>query len=72
MKLTIDRRYREHGPAPLYHQYDGQTTPQPAYLELTEDGEAWVDYSPEIGGAVPARVYDGRDQRWAIPNTLSV
>ncbi|MFP4012414.1 MAG: hypothetical protein ACLFUM_11990 [Spirochaetaceae bacterium] len=69
--ITIDRRYRENGPAPLYHQYDGQTAPQPAYLELTEEGEVTVDYDAE-NGIVPARVFEGRDIRWAIPNTLSV
>lgn len=72
MTITINRDYRERGRAPLYQQYDGQTGPQPAYLELTEDGRVRVDWSGEIGNAVPIRVYDGRDTRWTVPASLSV
>lgn len=70
-QITIDRDYRDKGPAPLYYHYDGQCNSQPAYLEMTEDGAVSVDYSGEIGNAVPAYVWHRRTLRWAIPNCLS-
>ena len=46
--------------APLYRQYDGQTKPQPAYVEIDPRGDSIIvsaDYSEEIGNAIPARVW---------------
>ena len=54
------------GPAPLYNQYPGQCQPQPAYVSLDEDGTVSVDWSGEIGNAVPASVWHGRDVRLSI------
>ena len=51
----------------LYHKYPRQTEQQPCYLELTEDGTVLMTWDGEIGGAVPATVWHGRDRRWNIP-----
>jgi len=72
MAITIDRGYRDNGPAPLSHQYDGQHEPQPAYISLDEDGEVRVDYSGELGNARPMSVHLGRTIRWRVPSNLSV
>lgn len=56
MSITIDRDYRDKGVAPLYRQYDGQLKPQPAYIELDEDGTVRAGYS---GASVPASVQVG-------------
>ncbi len=70
--LTIKRSYRDRGPLPVYMQYNGQNRPQPAYLQLDADGTVSVDYSGEVGGAVPMRVWNGVDIRWTIPPELTV
>lgn len=49
--------------APLYHQYPQQSQPQPAYIEITEDGDVSAGYSGEIGGAVPMAVWHHRTLR---------
>ncbi len=52
---------------PAYAKYPGQMQPQPAFIELeTSDGELTVDYSGEIGNAVPGNIYHGIDLRWDI------
>lgn len=58
-------------PVPLYLHYHGQTNPQDAYLQLDEDGEVYFAPNTEIGSAIPVRVWDGRSQRWTVPNTLT-
>lgn len=50
---------------PLLCQYPGQTSPQPAYVELSEDGEVSADYSGDTGGT-PAHVWHGRTQTWRV------
>lgn len=53
--------------APLYRKYDGQLMPQPAYISIdVATGKIDADYSGEIGGAVPARVWHGIERRHAI------
>lgn len=54
------------GLAPLYCQYDGQSQPQPAYIQLAEDGTVSADYSGEIGNGVPMRVWHNIDLRWRV------
>lgn len=52
----------------LYHRYPSQTSPQPAYVALAcETGALTAETDPEIGGAVPFRVWHGHEIRWAIP-----
>jgi len=48
--------------------YPGQTSPQGAYIELdTGTGEISAEYNPEIGNAVPMRVWNGITIRYGIP-----
>jgi hypothetical protein len=58
------------GPLPLYHQYYGQTNPQPAFLEI-ESGEVWFDWNAEVGNAIPMSVYHRRALRLPVPNHLT-
>lgn len=57
--------------APLYCQYPNQTGPQPAYLQVDDDGEISLDYSGEIGNAVPMAVWHGLVSRYAVSALLS-
>jgi hypothetical protein len=59
------------GPLPLYHHYDGQTNPQPAFIEI-EAGEVTFDWNAEIGSAIPMSVHHRRALRLPIPNHLSL
>ena len=59
------------GAAPVYRQYDGQCQPQPAYIQLDEDGYVCADYSGEIGNAVPFSVWHNRDARIGIRPAVS-
>ena len=62
--MTIEIRISmPEGAAPVYRQYDGQCQPQPAYIQLDEDGFVCADYSGEIGNAVPMSVWHNRDAR---------
>lgn len=55
-------------PTELYRHYDGQSEPQPAYIELdTQDGSLHADYNAEIGNAIPFSVYHGLHRRYGIP-----
>jgi transcriptional regulator with XRE-family HTH domain len=55
-------------PTELYRHYDGESEPQPAYIELdTQAGTLHADYDSEIGGAIPFSVYHGLDRRYGIP-----
>jgi len=56
---------------PLYHQYPGQLRPQPAYLEMDEDGAVCVDWSGEIGNAMPMAQWHKRTLVWRIPETAT-
>ena len=56
--------------APLYCRYPHQTEPQPAYVQLDEDGDVTTGYSGEIGGGVPAHVWHGRTLRWTVPASV--
>lgn len=55
--------------APLFKVYPQQLQPQPAYLEFDPEADELAlvaDYSGEIGGAVPANVWNGLIQRFDI------
>jgi hypothetical protein len=52
----------------LYRRYDGQTSPQPCYIELDlNNGTLSADYDSEVGNAVPSTVRHGFERRYAIP-----
>lgn len=55
-------------PTELYRHYDGQTEPQPAYIELdTQAGTLLATYNAEIGNGIPFSAYHGLDRRYSIP-----
>ena len=57
---------------PLYHHFDGQLFPQPAYLEIDLDAKSLrAGWSEEIGGAVPMRVWEGEVLRFRINPDLT-
>lgn len=57
--------------APLYCQYPGQSTPQPAYIEMDENGAVSASYSGEIGNGAPAAVWHSRTLRFDVSSSLS-
>lgn len=63
--LTLSLDNLDH-PTALYEQYAGQHAPQPAYVQLTEDGTVSAYASGEIGGGAPAHVWHNRTLRWSI------
>ena len=57
---------------PLWRQYDGQSTTQPAFIEHdTRNGSLIADYSGEVGGGVPEDVWNGKRRRYAISPQLT-
>lgn len=66
MSITIKTDNLRGEPAPLYCVYPRQTKPQPAYVELNEDGEVSADYNGEIGNAVPMAVWHRRTLRFDV------
>lgn len=59
------------GKTPVLRQYDGQCQPQPAYLQLDQDGFVSADYSGEIGNAMPVNVWHSIDRRIGINTNVS-
>ena len=58
---------------PLWQQYDGQLTTQPAFIEFNSiTDELSADYSGEIGGGVPEDVYYGWRRRYSISPHLTL
>lgn len=52
----------------LYRRYDGQSSPQPCYIELDlTNGTLSADYNSEVGNAVPSTVRNGFERRYDIP-----
>lgn len=54
----------------LFHWYQGQSAPQPVYVQLdTRDGELIVDYDPNVGGNTTTfAVRDGIVLQFPLPN----
>ncbi len=66
MKFTILGSYNED--APLFRQYDGQTGPQDAFVEIDgEDRDAFASYNAEIGNAIPVYVWKNKSRRVPAP-----
>lgn len=58
--------------APLYHHYQGQTSPQPAVLILTcENKTLTASVNGIIGQGTHMEAWLGRDREFRIPNTLT-
>ena len=54
--------------APLYHKYNSQLEPQPAYIELDFAERAiTADWNPNLGAGVPEYVFNGLARRFRIP-----
>lgn len=52
----------------LHHRYRGQTSAQPAHVELDCDtGKLSASHNTEIGSGVPVKVWHSRTLRWRIP-----
>lgn len=52
----------------IYKKYPGQTSPQDVYIYWdTARNRLDCSYNAEIGNAVPMRVWEKKDLRWAIP-----
>lgn len=52
----------------LYHWYQGQSNPQPVYVELDlRDGELMVDYDGTVGPGTPIRVQKGLVLQFPLP-----
>lgn len=62
--VTAEERARLLSPAPVYRRYPGQWWAQSAYIVIDPErtaGQVYADYSGEIGNAVTARYYHGRE-----------
>ena len=49
-------------------KYEGQCNPQERFFEVFADGRVEVNVNPEIGNAVPCRVWTGEIRRYTIPS----
>jgi len=58
-------------PAPLYLHYDDQPDPQPAYLEIDDDGIILAGPDREIGAAIPTDVWSGYTQTYVVAPNLT-
>lgn len=73
MTETITITHLETGKLhPVYVQYDGELTTQPAFIEHdTRDNTLVAGYSGEIGGGVPEDVWNGKRRRYKINPDLT-
>lgn len=66
--IDIDVQHVDGDGIALYCKYPGQGGPQDCFVELDcEKRTLSAEYNPEIGNAIPFRVYHGRTIRWTIP-----
>lgn len=56
--------------APLFHRFQGEATPQPAYVTITDDGEVSADYDSGTDRGVPADVWNHKHLRWRVSNCV--
>lgn len=57
--------------APLYHQYPRECMPQPAYIEMDEDGVVSAEWDVETANAVPMAVWNSRTLRFPLRPNIS-
>ena len=55
--------------APLYMRYPTQGNPQPAYIQLSEDGEISADWDGVVGSGAPIDVWNRQTLRWRLPHS---
>lgn len=65
----IERRSKDR--CPLYCHYDNQSSPQSAYIYLTDEGKVYAEYNREIGYSITFAVVDGLTMRFPISPYLS-
>jgi hypothetical protein len=70
MLITIPT-YTADNPLPIYWLYPLQENPQPAYIQLTDEGVFEAIYDPELPGEVPPDVWEGRTLQWRVPSNLT-
>jgi len=57
---------------PLFHQYEGQNTPQGAHIALRLDtGKIYADIDYNIGGGIDTDVWHGRELNWTINRNMT-
>lgn len=72
MKITRNLDALRATIAPVFCRYPHQATPQPAFIALDlRENTVSVDYSGEIGNAIPASVYHGLVRRVPISSYAS-
>lgn len=71
MSITINTTNLRDATAPLFCRYPNQINPQPAFVELDEQGNVSADYSGEIGNGMPMDVWYGRTLRWAVNSSIN-
>ncbi|MFE3557340.1 hypothetical protein ACFXKW_21095 [Streptomyces sp. NPDC059193] len=65
--LTVDVR-PVNRPDELHAWYEGQSAPQPSYIELgLQDGILLASYDAVVGPGTEPSVHHGIDRRWTIP-----
>lgn len=69
--FTIDYSSFQNEERPVFCHYAGQLQPQPAFVQVDEDGRVWAGYYPDIGNAVPMSVWHRQDLRIDINPELS-
>jgi len=52
-------------------KYEGQCNPQERFFEVFANGRVEVDVNPEIGNAVPCKVWHGEIRRYTIPSSYT-
>lgn len=65
--ITIDVDSLRGDTLPMYCQYPGQHQPQPAYVQMTEDGKVTTTINHNIGGGTPVDVWHNRTLQWQVP-----
>ena len=66
-KITVNFDTKTVTRFPVYCKYDGQFNPQPAFISLDlRNGSVDADYSGEIGGGLPADVWNKKVLRFNI------
>lgn len=67
MTITLEKLDVEN-PTQLHLHYDCQSNPQPVYLYLNlDDRRAYIETWSNIGGGMPASVFNGTEIRWSLP-----
>ena len=64
MTITLNIANLRDSAIPMYGKYESEINPQPAYVQLDEDGEVSAGWSGEIGNGVPMTVWHQQTLRF--------